>query len=264
MLVKFLTAIMGNLNTSISHTPQRVRSKTQQLKHNVSIVRLPSYVEIQAKTQKLSFPESWPYTEADFSRENEEPDEYFYVSPNLFRTLSPEATDLLEKYYQSYLYPNQRILDFMSSVRSFISVRHPKTKVHGLGMNDLELQANASLTSWEVRDVNEHPKLKQASNSMDLVLCTSGVAYLTDPMAVFREIQRVLRPGGYFICAFSEMCFSEKAIKKWNETNNEGRMELVANYFHFAGGFEEIKALVISTGGCFPLFVVQGRKSEVP
>ena len=38
--------------------------------------------------------------------------------------------------------------------------------------------------------------------------------YLTNPRAVFAEMQRVLKPGGMAVVAFSHRCFIEKAASR--------------------------------------------------
>ena len=46
-------------------------------------------------------------------------------------------------------------------------------------------------------------------------MCCVSVDYLVRPIEVFREVARVLRPGGHFVCTFSNRCFPTKAIRGW-------------------------------------------------
>mgnify|MGYP001144347911 CR=1 FL=1 len=41
-------------------------------------------------------------------------------------------------------------------------------------------------------------------------LCAVSVDYLTKPLEVFREVNRVLKPGGLAIMSFSNRCFPTK------------------------------------------------------
>jgi hypothetical protein len=56
---------------------------------------------------------------------------------------------------------------------------------------------------------------------------------------VFREVARVLRPGGPFVVTYSNRCFPTKAIRAWLATDDAGRVAIVRSYFERAGGFAE-------------------------
>ena len=90
-----------------------------------------------------------------------------------------------------------------------------------------------------------------------------SVQYLRRPVAVFREIGRVLRPGGICSVAFSNRCFPTKAIALWSATGDAGHAQIVSAYFHYAGGFDEAEALDLSPDPrrSDPLYVVQARRS---
>ena len=42
---------------------------------------------------------------------------------------------------------------------------------------------------------------------------------------------RVLRPGGTFVCTFSNRCFPTKAIRGWLLMSDRQHCDLVAEYF---------------------------------
>jgi SAM-dependent methyltransferase len=117
--------------------------------------------------------------------------------------------------------------------------------VVGLGLNARELKKNSRLTESVVQDLNENSRLPFESNSFDAVVCTVSVEYLTDPLAVFKEVSRVLRPEGYFIVTFSNRWFPTKAIKIWHELHDFERMGLVLEYFLRAGGFNGLQTYSI-------------------
>jgi len=83
------------------------------------------------------------------------------------------------------------------------------------------------------------------SNTFDAVVNTASVEYLTDPLAVFSEVSRVLRPDGYFIVTFSNRWFPTKAITVWRELHEFERMGLVLEYFLRAGGFKDLQTYSI-------------------
>ena len=88
-------------------------------------------------------------------------------------------------------------------------------RVAGLGMNAEELAANKQLSEWVVRDLNKQPVLPYADGSFDAVTCTVSIDYLTQPLAVMREVARVLRPGGRVNVLISNRLFFSKAVALW-------------------------------------------------
>lgn len=77
-------------------------------------------------------------------------------------------------------------------------------------MNEAELKRNAVLTDYEVKDLNQDPKLPYEDNTFDVITNAVSVDYLNKPMEVFREMHRVLKPGGRAIMSFSNRCFPTK------------------------------------------------------
>jgi SAM-dependent methyltransferase len=128
----------------------------------------------------------------------------------------------------------------MSSWTSHLDDRVNARWVAGLGMNTQELAANTILDERVVQDLNAEPRLPWADDRFDAVLCTVSVEYLTQAVSVFREVRRVLRPGGRFVVTFSNRWFPPKAIALWAELHEFERMGLVLDFFLEAGGFEAL------------------------
>ena len=59
--------------------------------------------------------------------------------------------------------------------------------------------------------------------------------YLTTPVALFREVGRVLRPGGRFVVTFSNRCFPTKAIRGWLYSDDAQHLQIVDAYFLLRG-----------------------------
>ena len=138
------------------------------------------------------------------------------------------------------------------------------SRAAGLGMNADELAANPALTEWVVHDLNTDPKLPYDDAGFDVAAISVSVQYLRQPVPVFRQIGRALRPGGICSVAFSNRCFPTKAIALWSATGDAGHAQIVAAYFHYAGGFTEAETLDLSPdpGRSDPLYVVQARRAE--
>ena len=83
-----------------------------------------------------------------------------------------------------------------------------------------------------MHDLNADPRLPFADDSFDDVVCCVSVDYLVQPVEVFRDVARVLRPGGRFVCTFSNRCFPTKAIRGWLYASDErAACDIVAEYF---------------------------------
>ncbi len=54
------------------------------------------------------------------------------------------------------------------------------------------------------------PRLPYGDNSFDVITNAVSVDYLAKPLEVFREMHRVLKPGGRAIMSFSNRCFPTK------------------------------------------------------
>jgi ubiquinone/menaquinone biosynthesis C-methylase UbiE len=100
-------------------------------------------------------------------------------------------------------------------------------KIVGLGMNKFELSKNEQLSEYVVQNLNKDPKFPFPDNSFDTVTCVVSVDYLNKPLEIFKEVRRVLRPGGRFIVSQSNRCFPTKAIQIWLNTNVSERARLL-------------------------------------
>lgn len=105
-------------------------------------------------------------------------------------------------------------------------------------MNAAELAANPAAAERVVHDLNLDPRLPFDDHAFDAVTCCVSVDYLTRPIDVFRDVARVLRPGGVFACTFSNRCFPTKAIRGWLATDDRGHVAIVEAYFELSGEFE--------------------------
>nr|XP_010940021.1 uncharacterized protein LOC105058569 isoform X3 [Elaeis guineensis] len=180
---------------------------------------------VEQVLKNVEWPEKFPFKDEDFAR---------------FDEYSP-ATHLLVSHYPAG-YRQDRIV--------------------GMGMNEEELKRNPVLTEYIVQDLNVNPKLPFDDNTFDVITNVVSVDYLTKPIEVFKEMQRILKPGGLAIMSFSNRCFWTKAISIWTSTGDVDHAWIVGSYFHYAGGFEPPVAVDISPnpGRSDPMYVVYSRK----
>ena len=180
-----------------------------------------------------------------FERMDPSNDALFYAMPRMLNHLDTVAQAQVRALYARLLGPGWRILDLMSSFNSHLPDELLPARVTGLGMNREELEANPVLAERMVQDLNQDPHLPFEESTFDAVICTVSVEYLTDPFAVFREIARVLRPGGPFILPISNRWFPPKAINLWHNLHEFERPGLVLEYFLESGQFEGLETFSV-------------------
>lgn len=196
-----------------------------------------------------------------FRRYDESDDADFYGQPRLVNHIDDRAIRATTELYRDYLPANSAILDLMSSWVSHLPKDVPYSRVSGLGMNEVELQANPQLTDYVVQNLNQNPQLPYPDGSFDGGMLTVSVQYLTNPIAVYREIGRVLRPHAPFLTVFSNRMFPTKAVAIWQSLDDHGHQQLVRSYYAQTGLFEQIEILDRSPGRWSdPVYAVVGKR----
>lgn len=195
-----------------------------------------------------------------FRRNDEQADEQFYALPRLVVHIDEQAIRTLTALFAKLLPPQSVYLDLMSSWRSHLPDELKPTRVVGLGMNAAEMAANPQLNSYLVHNLNEQPTLPFATAEFDAAVCSVSVQYMTKPGEIFQAVNRVLKPGGVFVLAFSNRCFPTKAIAAWLAGTDAQHIELVKNYFNAAGNWTTPEAASHTPKNSDPLYAVWARK----
>ncbi|MBI5249295.1 MAG: methyltransferase domain-containing protein [Desulfomonile tiedjei] len=173
----------------------------------------------------------------DFAREDDSSDEAFYRRPRFVNHLDSLATATVEDVYSRLILRSSRVLDLMAGPDSHLRPELEPRTVSGLGLNEEELGANPILSEWVIHDLNACPALPFEDNRFDVVINTVSVDYLTRPIEVFRDVNRILGSGGLFIVVFSNRMFPTKAVNIWRITRESKRPDLVRKFFSEAGRF---------------------------
>lgn len=196
-----------------------------------------------------------------FQRYDESDDSLFYAFPRKVVHIDDGAIAALTEHFEALLPRGSVVLDLMSSWRSHLPPGLGAKRVVGLGMNAEEMADNPQLDKWLVHDLNREPRLPFDDAVFDAAVCTVSVQYLTQPLQVFADVRRVLKPGGVFAVAFSNRCFPTKAVAVWSAASDAQRLALVTSYFEGAGGWRDIIAWQrpvrrLFPAGVDPLYVV--------
>ncbi|MEC9366991.1 MAG: methyltransferase domain-containing protein [Chloroflexota bacterium] len=203
------------------------------------------------------------YPESSFDREDESDDSLFYLEPRLLVHIDDAAINELGKYLFDQLPEGATILDLMSSWRSHIPENIVIGEVYGLGMNSEEMSNNPQLDHWIVKDINKDPQLPYEENLFDTVMVVVSVQYITDPIEIFKEVNRVLKKNGKFHVVYSNRMFPTKATKIWKVFDDIERASLIGSYFANSGGWSVPNAVNLSPRGHItsdPLYAVSAQK----
>lgn len=179
------------------------------------------------------------YRREMFSRLDETDDRVFYETDRFVNHIDSVALatvrDLID---MLVVEKNPVILDLMAGWDSHIPQRLLGSRIVGLGLNRNELARNEALSEWVLHDLNKDPCLPFEDETFDVVLNTVSVDYMTRPFEVFREVARILKPGGLFLVTFSNRMFREKATRLWRESSEPERVLFVEDLFRLSGDFE--------------------------
>ena len=194
-----------------------------------------------------------------FDRQDDGDDLGFYAPPRLVTHIDEAAVGALTSLYRDSIPAGGRVLDLMSSWVSHLPDDVAYAEVVGHGMNPEELAANPRLDRWFVQNLNDVPDLSEEDARYDAVLICVGVQYLQHPLAVLREVRRVLKPEGRVVISFSNRCFPTKAVAVWRSLDTQGHASLVRLYLETAG-FCNVTASLLADGRLGdPLVAITGR-----
>ena len=170
-----------------------------------------------------------------FTKLDDEEDEIFYEPPRLVCHIDDGAIAALTGFYRNLLPPNGVLLDLMSSWVSHLPPEIAYKEVVGHGMNAAELAANPRLNRWFIQNLNRETSLPLGDASLDAAMICVSIQYLQRPIAILREIARILRPGAPLVISFSNRCFWTKAVAIWRSLDDDGHVHLVEHYLRQAG-----------------------------
>ncbi|GAN86194.1 class I SAM-dependent methyltransferase [Komagataeibacter intermedius] len=157
-----------------------------------------------------------------FTAASAESDTLFYSRRPAGPMLDQGALTAITALYRTLLPEDGNILDVMAGPDSHLPPDMEFDSVIGIGVNAQALDSNPRLTDRVVKDMNETPDLPLADESMDAALLCDVVPYLRQPVAIFREIARVLQPGGLLIITFGDRFIPQKATALWQALDDEG------------------------------------------
>jgi SAM-dependent methyltransferase len=205
-----------------------------------------------------------PFRPEHFQRLDENPDTLFYEFPRKVVHIDDAAIAAVKQFFQETLPPDAMVLDLLSSWRSHWPEGFPKQRLVGLGLNAEEMAENPHLDDYVVHDVNADQRLPFPDDEFDAVVLTVSIQYITRPIELFQDVNRILKPGGLFAVIFSNRMFPTKAVAVWRAMDDEQHIKLINSYFHYAGNFDAPEAqdrTPLADDYTDPVYVVMARKA---
>ncbi len=98
-------------------------------------------------------------------------------------------------------------------------------------------------------ELNRQPLLPLQGESFDAALVTLDVGALRRPLEVFRELGRVLRPGGLVVVSFGPAARDEAHTRLWSDAGDRDRLMLAEAFLEFsAAGFTAPTSITLLEG----------------
>lgn len=209
-----------------------------------------------------------------FIRKIEDDDAVFYESIDSTSPIVDRvAIEQLKQFYLEHLKDNSSILDLMAGPDSYLPDSLENLDVTGLSIKKQDLQSNPVLSQQTLHDLNKQPELPYNDQQFDTVVCAFSVEYMTQPIKVFKEAARILKPGGSFLISFSERFYEQKVIALWDDLHLFERMGIVLEYFRQSDKFDKLQTestrglirhdddpFVNKTVHSCPMYMVSGKK----
>lgn len=200
-----------------------------------------------------------------FDKADTAPDDQFYAMPRFVTHIDDGAIAAVTGLYRTLFPPGGTVLDLMGSWVAHLPEDVAYGEVIGHGMSAEELAANPRYDRWFAHDLNASPSLPLGTATVDAVGICVSIQYLQQPVAVLRDVARVLKPGGVIAITFSNRCFPTKAVAIWQAIEMGDHQHLVALYLSHAGFTSvEPRTLIPVGSGGDPLWAVVGRAPDMP
>ena len=208
----------------------------------------------------MTMPDNAEFPPDAFKKWDVADDSQFYVQPRFVTHIDDMAIAALTSFYRETLPVGGVLFDLMSSWVSHLPSDVRYAEVIGHGMNEAELAANPRLGRRFVLDLNRNPRLPLCDSSVDAAMICVSIQYLQQPVAVLREVARILKPGQPLIISFSNRCFPTKAVAIWQALDDAEHAQLVALYLR-RSGFADVNTKTLCDGRASdPMTVVIGRR----
>lgn len=155
-----------------------------------------------------------------------------HPSPSLLDAGGQKAVEAL---YHTLIQESDIIVDLMCGLNSHIPTDIPYKNLIGIDINKQTLQQNQQLTQRIVQDLNDNPILPIQDDCVDFICLCAVMEYLRQPLQIFQECLRILKPAGRIVLSFSNKFLSTRTVALWQALENTDRQKLIKIFLNRAG-----------------------------
>lgn len=149
----------------------------------------------------------------------------------------------IQTIYSDLLPIHSKTLDILSTESSYLAPDYQTGLLVGIGDTETQLAQNVRLNTYNVQNLNDEFTLPYETNSFDNAICSLGIDFLINPVAIFKEVARVVAPSGKFIISFTDQQNTEQSTDLWRTLHPFERMQLVLEYFRITGLYADLNTL---------------------
>jgi len=110
--------------------------------------------------------------------------------------IQPKDKFALSEHLSQHLFDGAKVLELFSCYESILPPRIQLGPTVGVGWYGDEMKCNPDLDDYIVQDITVDPFLPIADEYFDFVIVPANFQLFQRPLDMFREINRVLKPGG--------------------------------------------------------------------
>ena len=258
------TSTTTTKTTSLSSTTttESETSSTSTLSSSSSIVpKVPSTA--------WRWPPQWPFP-PDFM------DVVDNSSPETIPSETPMIDERFKDHIKNFLPEGCNVLEIGGRSRSLLpnNIKYDNKKIVSINSNNNKGEGEGEGSDITC-DINNF-SLPYESQSFDRIVFSSNIDCIDKPRDIFREIWRVLKPGGLCMVCFPKVVESLKPVKMWTTMNEEQKIWIVGSYYHYSvgEGFEQIEGydlfnlngqmVFASTDANDAAYVVHAKRQVLP
>ena len=148
-----------------------------------------------------------------------------------------------------YFFDGAKVLELFSCYESILPPKYKLGPTVGVGWMNEEMLCNPDLDDFIEQDITVDPFLPLADNYFDFVVVSSMFQLFQRPLDMFKEINRVLKPGGTAFIGVKVAYWSFLGWKQgryYTETNYLEDVLAAGSFFHYAQGFTKPQAFDLS------------------
>ena len=202
------------------------------------------------------------------------------ASPETIPAATPIIDERFQDHINKFLPEGSAVLEIGGRSRSLLptNIKYSNKKIVSINSNSNSNSNSIGSSnggSFDVACDIDNFSLPYQSQLFDRIIFSSNIDCIDKPRDIFREIWRVLKPGGLCMVCFPKVVESLKPVKMWTTMNEEQKIWIVGSYYHYSvgEGFEQIEGydlfnsngqMVFATTAEDAAYVVHAKRQVLP